>query len=60
MEAKVGALEREESMINLDLKMATSSDLALPISFLFVHLPAELVSHLNVTHGVLVGAPTVL
>lgn len=51
---------REESRIHVNFEVAASSDLALPVALLLYHPPAELVLHLEVTHGVLVCAPTVL
>ena len=40
--------------------MSAGSDVALSVSLMLYHLPAQLVLHLDVARGVLVGAPAVL
>ena len=55
VKAKVGAVEREEAGIYVSFEVPTCPDMALPVSLVLCHLPAELVLQLDVALSVLVG-----
>ena len=55
VKAKVGAVEREEAGIYVHFEVTTCPDMALPVSLVLRHLPAELVLQLDVALSVLVG-----
>ena len=60
MEAKTGAVEGEETGVDVNFEMPTRSGMALPVPFLLLHLPAQLVFQLYVELCVLVGVTAVL
>ena len=52
METKGGTVEREETGVYINFKMPAGSDMALPVAFVLLHLPAELVLELQVALSV--------
>ena len=60
IKTKPGAAEGKEAGVNVDLIVATCSDMALPISFVFYDPPAQFVLKLNVALSVPVRVLAVL
>ena len=57
---KVGAVEGEETRIDIHFEVSTSSDVALPVALVLHHLPAELVIQLDMALCVPVGTLAIL
>ena len=60
IKSKPGAAERKEAGVNVDLIVATCSDMALPISFMLHNPPAQSVLKLNAALSVPVRVLAVL
>ena len=59
VEAKVGAVETEQTGVNVNLKMSAGPDMALPIPLVFLDPSAQLAFQLHVAVSVLVCASAV-
>ena len=55
IKAKVGAVEREKTGIYVNFEVTACSHMALPVSLVLLHLPAEIVLQLGVALSALVG-----
>ena len=60
VETKVRAVQRQETRVYINFKMAACLDMALPVSLVLDNLPAQHIFVLDVALGVAVGVPTVL
>ena len=60
VETKRGAIEAEEGRIDVNFKMSTRTDMALPGSFVLLYPPAQLPLQLHVTLSITIRVPAVV
>ena len=60
VEAKVGAVEGDESRIYVSFKLSAGTNMPLPVALVLHHLPADLVLQLHMTGGVLVRVSAIV
>ena len=60
VEAKLGAVQGQETGFNVNFKVSAGSNMALSVAFVLLHFPAQFVLHFQMTVSVLIGVSAVV